>query len=415
MLKKISYKPLLLIGISFMSSCALLAPVDRGKYSDVVGHVFSLDTNGPIPNAQVNVIEQSSAENTDRNGKFYLRGLPVEWLTVEIKAPGYETVTRRVKIEPYGDKYIDFWISKNNDSVKSEKIVFERAGDIWLTDEYGINQTNLTEKIKNQSFNTDITSTLFFNSPVWFANKTKIAYILNDGATNPNTKNGLWVMSSAGKLSQRITYIDSQAFKLSVNNTGNSFIFSMIDPDNSTNTGLYKYSNVNNKMEALSGGYISKDMSPKWSPKSNMITYASSLTEVGNISNLYDVNEISGPRTQIFTMNSTGLSRKQLTFSGENNDPSWSPDGDKITFISNRSGSSELWLMNKDGSGQRRLTDTGATRATNPTWSSDGQRIIFNTNYKQKYSSTYPSEVWVFEPSTYNLRMISNDASNPNW
>ena len=69
MLKKISYKPLLLISISFMSSCALLAPVDRGKYSDVVGHVFSLDTNGPIPNAQVNVIEQSSAENTDRNGK----------------------------------------------------------------------------------------------------------------------------------------------------------------------------------------------------------------------------------------------------------------------------------------------------------------------------------------------------------
>jgi TolB protein len=38
----------------------------------------------------------------------------------------------------------------------------------------------------------------------------------------------------------------------------------------------------------------------------------------------------------------------------------WSPDGRKITFVSDRDGTYEVYVMNADGSGQRRLTHRGS-------------------------------------------------------
>src|SRR5205085_11203593 len=40
--------------------------------------------------------------------------------------------------------------------------------------------------------------------------------------------------------------------------------------------------------------------------------------------------------------------------------PSWSPDGSKIAFESNRDGNYEIYEMNADGSDQKRITDNGA-------------------------------------------------------
>ena len=36
--------------------------------------------------------------------------------------------------------------------------------------------------------------------------------------------------------------------------------------------------------------------------------------------------------------------------------PAWSPDGRKILFVSNRGGNGEVYVMNADGSGLRKLT-----------------------------------------------------------
>ena len=41
-------------------------------------------------------------------------------------------------------------------------------------------------------------------------------------------------------------------------------------------------------------------------------------------------------------------------------DPTWSPDGRKIAFVSDRAGKGEIYVMNADGSGKRRLTRNGA-------------------------------------------------------
>ena len=56
--------------------------------------------------------------------------------------------------------------------------------------------------------------------------------------------------------------------------------------------------------------------------------------------------------------------------------PSYSPDGAQIVFNSDRGGSPQLYVMNADGSGQRRIS-FGDGRYSTPVWSPRGDLIAF--------------------------------------
>jgi Tol biopolymer transport system component len=58
--------------------------------------------------------------------------------------------------------------------------------------------------------------------------------------------------------------------------------------------------------------------------------------------------------------------------------PSWSPDGKRIAFKSNRAGNEELWVCDADGSNPLKLTSFGGPNVIFPRWSPDGQHIIFS-------------------------------------
>jgi TolB protein len=57
-------------------------------------------------------------------------------------------------------------------------------------------------------------------------------------------------------------------------------------------------------------------------------------------------------------------------------DPSFSPDGSKIVFESDRSGSQQLYVMDASGSNERRISFGGGWYAA-PEWSPDGNLIAF--------------------------------------
>lgn len=95
--------------------------------------------------------------------------------------------------------------------------------------------------------------------------------------------------------------------------------------------------------------------------------------------------ESGGRNVQITVMNADGSGRARLTdTNGSNMTPTWSPDGRKIAFSSTRDGNGTIYTMNADGSDQTRLA-TGAGDAFFPSWSPDGRKIVFHTNRDGKW------------------------------
>jgi len=60
-------------------------------------------------------------------------------------------------------------------------------------------------------------------------------------------------------------------------------------------------------------------------------------------------------------------------------DPMYSPDGLKIAFISTHDGDPEIFVMNADGTGLRKLTDNSAVDAA-PSWSPHSGKIVFTSD-----------------------------------
>ncbi|MCB0278507.1 MAG: PD40 domain-containing protein [Calditrichaeota bacterium] len=82
-------------------------------------------------------------------------------------------------------------------------------------------------------------------------------------------------------------------------------------------------------------------------------------------------------KATICTINLDGSGFKRLTDESEENaDPHWSPNGEKIIFYSERDGNNEIYMMNMDGSEWRRLTNHPASDQT-PSIAPNGEKIVF--------------------------------------
>jgi len=112
--------------------------------------------------------------------------------------------------------------------------------------------------------------------------------------------------------------------------------------------------------------------------------------------------------SEIYVMNINGSSVKKLTRSfGIDVSPVFSPDGSQIAFVSDRGGSPQIYIMNSRGRRLKRLTFQGSYN-TSPAWSPDGRWIAYVGRKNGK------NQIFVIKSDSTEIRQLTDEGNNEN-
>lgn len=119
--------------------------------------------------------------------------------------------------------------------------------------------------------------------------------------------------------------------------------------------------------------------------------------------------------TQLFTMNADGTTQKRLTFTNDRSlDAAWAPDGTGLAFsncCSSGTTKLEIYAINANGSGTTRLTNN-TSRDALPAWSPDGTKVAFVS------SRNGNKEIYVMNADGTGQTNLTNNSSTddaPAW
>jgi Tol biopolymer transport system component len=108
---------------------------------------------------------------------------------------------------------------------------------------------------------------------------------------------------------------------------------------------------------------------PQVSPDGKWVAYTVSTPDM-------DANRGA---SNIWLVATSGGAELQLTQSGHDSSPVWSPDGKTLAFLSSRTGESQVYLLTMEGGESHALTKL-STGADIVKWSPDGKTIAFTSS-----------------------------------
>ena len=200
------------------------------------------------------------------------------------------------------------------------------------------------------------------SNPAWSPDGRRIAFLSYRGGNSD-----IYVMNAHGSRRRNLTRnpATENAFRWSPDGRKIAFL-----TYRGGNWEVYVMTADGSEQRRLTQGNALPSAPPAWSPDGRRIAF---------------VSERDG-NAEIYVVNADGTGQRNLTrIPRYDGDPAWSPDGRKIAFASgSRScragegcvGNSDVYVMNADGSGQRRLTRAPRGDVV-PAWSPDGRKIAF--------------------------------------
>jgi TolB protein len=171
-----------------------------------------------------------------------------------------------------------------------------------------------------------------------------------DAITFSSTKDGtpdIYTLSLRDNSTKKLTLTQGIEVSPAVSPDGTQIAF-VSDRGGSPQVYIMRANGSDIRRVTFDGTY---NTSPSWSPSGDRIVYS---CRVG--------------KNQICIVKPDGSGLVQLTDHGNNEDPSFSPDGRHVTFSSDRDGAKGIYIMRANGEAQKKISPKGL-RSYGPRWS----------------------------------------------
>lgn len=191
---------------------------------------------------------------------------------------------------------------------------------------------------------------------------------------------------------------------------GSKIVFEVTGENSATNLVLSDANGENQKPLTDTDAYNGQ---ASFNPTGDLVAFT---VRQGNLSDIYTIALADGQQTRL------------TTDAAQEAQPAWSPDGARIAYVSNKSGISQVWVMNADGtnagdSSPRQLTNI-PSGAEQPKWSPDGNWLAFvaytgsgEGNDRRELYLLYAPASAVKEEQRGMIRLTQNDKDDtePAW
>lgn len=172
----------------------------------------------------------------------------------------------------------------------------------------------------------------------------------------------LYIVSTDGGEPVRLTFDHARISDIAWKTDGSELIFS------SRRNGIQSLWRI-----SVRGG------NPIWVPINGSNLSGVTLSKKNHLAWVQATNNIDIQEINLSKQSSSTTAPEDLIVSTFiDNEPQFSPDGQKIAFSSARSGSSEIWVCENNGSRPRQLTEFNGPHCGSPRWSPDARQIVFD-------------------------------------